>query len=296
MLLWSSPSIGQSEGTTIDQSKHEGLIELDFEGAFKVLHSNGHEVEAEKQASLISDAYQFLSEIMGPKSEFCILVVAIEDWAKNAYMPVPGLPEYYKGNIIVGAGQNAMADDYAQMLGSFPPEMTSTLYEIYKDEKGNLDMKLFFDKLAIHELTHNFQDPNNQAGYSISRWLEEIHANMGLYAYYKSNRPNELKYITTLVDFSVENPPPSAQFTSLQDFDTNYYSMSPGDYGMYQMKFTKAAEKIIDSLGNDMLKPLNDFIVKYDESYKDKMSFSELSKKLGEEVHPLFVEIITNWQ
>ena len=70
ILLWSSLSIGQSKGATIDQSKHEGLIELDFEGAFKVLHSNGHEAEAEKQAALISDAYQFLSEIMGPKKNF----------------------------------------------------------------------------------------------------------------------------------------------------------------------------------------------------------------------------------
>ena len=224
------------------------------------------------------------------------MVVASEDWSKNAYMPVPGLPEYYKGNIIIGAGQNAMADDYGQMLSGFPKGMTAKVYEIYQDENGNLDMKLFFDKLAIHELTHNFQDPNNESGYSVSRWLEELHANMGLYAYYKSNRPDELKYITTLVDFSINNPPPNAQFTSLQDFDTNYYSMNPGDYGMYQMKFTKAAEKIIDSLGNDILKPLNDFIVKYDESYKDKMSFSELSKTLGEEVHPMFIEIVNGWR
>ncbi|MEM8926684.1 MAG: hypothetical protein AAGC45_00660 [Bacteroidota bacterium] len=296
VFLWSSWAIAQTSEVSIDQSKHEGLVALNSGSSIKVLYSQGYQAEAKKKAVLISDAYEFLSAIMGPKKDFYVLVVAQEDWSKNAYMPIPGLPEYYKGNIIVGAGQNAMADDYAQMIGSFPKEMTKVLYQVYQDDAGQLDMKLFFDKLAIHELTHNFQDPNNQSGYSISRWLEELHANMGLYAYYKSERPEELKYITTLVDFSVNNPPPNAQFTSLEDFDANYYNMNPGDYGMYQMKFTKAAQKIVDSLGYEILKPLNGFLIKYDESYKDKISPSELTIRLGQEVHPLLVEIINNWE
>ncbi|MEM1259834.1 MAG: hypothetical protein AAGH81_15000 [Bacteroidota bacterium] len=296
VFLWSSWAIAQTSEVSIDQSKHEGLVALNSGSSIKVLYSQGYQAEAKKKAVLISDAYEFLSAIMGPKKDFYALVVAQEDWSKNAYMPVPGLPEYYKGNIIVGAGQNAMADDYAQMIGSFPKEMTKVLYQVYQDDAGQLDMKLFFDKLAIHELTHNFQDPNNQSGYSISRWLEELHANMGLYAYYKSERPEELEYITTLVDFSVNNPPPNAQFTSLEDFDANYYDMNPGDYGMYQMKFTKAAQKIVDSLGYEILKPLNGFLIKYDESYKDKISPSEFTIRLGQEVHPLLVEIINNWE
>lgn len=295
-VLWSSLVLTQTNGAPIDKSKHDGLIELSLNGPIKVLYSEGYESDAKKQAALISDAYTFLSEIMGPKKDFYVLVVSQEDWSKNAYMPVPGLPEYYKGNIIVGAGQNAMADDYAQMVSSFPKEMTTVLYEVYQNEGSELDMKLFFDKLAIHELTHNFQDPKNQSGFSVSRWLEELHANMGLYAYYKSERPDELKYITTLVDFSVSNPPPDAQFTSLEDFDENYYNMNPGDYGMYQMKFTKAAEGLIDALGYEILKPLNAFLIKYDESFKDKMGLSELKTKLSEEVHPLVAEIVNNWE
>lgn len=297
-ILLSSLAIAQTNEIIIDQSKHEGLIELSSSDSnpIKVLYSEGYKAEAKKQAELISDTYGFLSAIMGPKKDFCALVVSQDDWSKNAYGPVPGLPEYYKGNIIVGAGQNAIADDYAQMVNSFPKEMTKELYEVYQNDTGQLDMKLFFDKLAIHELTHNFQDPNNASGYSVSRWLEELHANMGLYAYYKSKRPKELKYITTLVDFSVNNPPQNAQFTSLEDFDANYFNMNPGDYGTYQMKFTKAAEKLIDSLGNEILKPLNEFIVKYDESFKDKMTLSDIKLKLEEEVHPDFAQFIEEWK
>ena len=85
-------------------------------------------------------------------------------------------------------------------------------------------------------------------------------------------------------------------YEALEDFDANYYNMTPGDYGMYQMKFTKTAEKIIDSLGNEILKPLNDFILKYDESFKDKISLSDLKTKLGEEVHPVFAQFIEEWE
>lgn len=295
-MLWSLISLAQTDKIAIDQSKHEGLVTLNSESDLKILYSKGQEEEAQKQDALLADAYEFLSEIMGDKKAFCVLVVAQEDWSKNAYSPVPGMPEYYKGNLIVGAGQNAIADDYGQMIESFPKEMTQAIYEVYANGSSELDMKLFFDKLSIHELTHNFQDTKNQANFSMSRWLEEVHANMGLYAYYKYKRPNELKYITALVDFSLANPPPGITYTSLADFDAHYYEMGPAEYGNYQMKFTKVAQKVVDSLGKDLLKPLNDFIVRYDDSFKGKMTPEEFKSKLATEVDPMFVTIIEDWE
>jgi len=278
----------------VDKSKHLGLKQLKSSRPHKVLYSEGHIEQAERQASLIKEAYGFLSDIMGKKNEFYLLVVAEEDWEKNAYSPVSGMPEYYKGNLIVGAGQNRMATGYAEMIESFPREKTTTLYDTYADANGKIDMKLFFDKLAVHELTHNFQDPKNGEGFSMARWLEEIHANMGLYAYYKT-RPKELKYITKLVEFSLENPPPDLEFVTLADFDKNYYQMSPETYGFYQMKFTKIAQKLIDSLGNDILKPLNDFIIKYDETWREKLTEKEFNAKLSDEVEPYFMYMMDNW-
>lgn len=129
----------------------------------------------------------------------------------------------------------------------------------------------------------------------MSRWLEELHANMGLYTFYKSKRPSELKYIKALVDFSIDNPPPNIKYHSLANFNAHYYEMDPGNYGFYQMKFTRAAQKVIDSLGGSILKPLNDFLVKYDESWKDKLTEEEFRKKLASEVDPYLVELIDNW-
>lgn len=279
----------------VDRSKHVGLLELNSNQPFETLFSEGEIDHAKKQSELVYEAYQFLSEIMGPKKEFCLLVVSGEDWGRNAYSPVSGMPEYYKGNLIVGAGQNELAAGYEEMIEGFPRDMTDDLMSIYTNDQGEFDLDLFFDKLSIHELTHSFQDPKNQEGYSMSRWLEEIHANMGLYAYYKTKRPKELKYVMSFVEFNLNNPPPDLQFTSLTDFNAHYYEMSPPDYGYYQMRFTKAAQILIDSLGNDILKSLNDFIIKYDESWKEKISEEEFRDKLAIEVDPFFVEFINQW-
>jgi len=279
----------------VDQSKHIGLTELRTDHPYNILFSNEQIEYAKKQAELIDKAYLFLSNIMGPKKDFYLLVISGKDWEKNAYSPMVGMPGYYKGNLIVGAGQNDMASGYEEMIRSLPESMTSELIKTYTNEIGEFDMRLFFDKLSIHELTHNFQDPKNQEGYSMSRWLEELHANMGLYAFYKSEHPRELKYINTLVDFSIDNPPPNIKYHSLSDFDTHYYEMDPGNYGFYQMKFTKAGQKVIDSLGSSILKPLNDFIIKYDESWKDKLNEEEFRKKLASEVDPYLVQLIDTW-
>ncbi len=292
LLACNSPK----EKITVDPSKHVGLVELETNLPFKTLYSNGAENQAKKQTALVQEAYEFLSNIMGPKEEFCLLVVAGEDWEKNAYSPVVGMPEYYKGNLIVGTEKNEMAIGYGEMIKSFPPEMTSDLIKTYTNDAGELNMGLFFDRLAIHELTHSFQDPKNLESYSMSRWLEEIHANMGLYAFYKTKRPDELKYVMDLVDFSLQYPPPTLEYSSLADFDTNYYTMDPANYGQYQMRFTKAAQILIDSLGNSVLKPLNDFLVKYDESYKEKLTEEEFREKLAAEVDPYLVELVESWE
>lgn len=292
LLLIACLGRAQSRTTTVDTSKHEGLQQLGSDHAFPVWHSTGQAAYALEQADLVAEAYAMLSGIMGEKSDFCLLVLTEADWATHAYSPVPGMPEYYKGNLIVGADQNSMAESYERMIEGFPPEMTAELKTIYTNTEGEFDMQLFFDKLSIHELTHSFQDPGNGEGFSISRWLEEVHANMGLYAFYQQQRPEELHYITTLVDFSLNHPPPQQQYTTLADFDAHYYELSPGDYGFYQMKFTRMAQTIIDRLGVDVLQALNTFLITYDETWGDRLDAAAFKKRLAEEVDPYLVEVL----
>ncbi len=280
----------------IDQSKHVGLTALQSDYVFKTLYSTGKLNEATEKSHQLNAAYDFLSELMGPKEDFSLLVVAREDWEQNAYLPVVGLPQYYKGNIIVGAGKSDIALDYEKMIRSFPEDMVSNVIKTYTNDCGEFDMGLYFQKLAIHELTHSFQDPKNMEGFSMLRWLEEVHANMGLYAYFKSKKSNEVKYITEIVDFSLQYPPPSLKYTSLDDFDAHYYDIDPANYGYYQMKFTKMGQHAIDSLGISILDPINKFVIRYDESWQNKLAEDEIRQKIASEVDPYLVELIENWE
>lgn len=297
MLLFTIAALLTACGTSnqdgLDNDpKHAGLHQLEVDAPFQVLYSDGHELAAMQQANLMKEAYGFLAGIMGPKDNFHLLVISEDDWSTNAYSPVPGMPEYYRGNLIVGAGHNSMATGYGEMIASLPPELTKDIYQIYNDGNEGLDMKLFFDKLSVHELTHSFQDPENKEGYSMARWLEEVHANIGLYAFYKNMKPTELKYITSLVDFSLAYPAPDLAYHTLADFDAYYYDMGPANYGHYQMKFTKAAQLITDSLGVAVLQPLNNFLLKYDESWKAKLSDVDFQQRLAEAVDPYLVTVM----
>ncbi len=285
----------EEKSVLVDDSIHLGLQSLDSPYPFKTLYCEGVKEEADQQSVLVDDAYNFLSAFMGEKDAFCLLVVAPDDWERNAYSPVVGMPEYYKGNLIVGAGKNPLSMNYEALISSFPEEARAEIISLYQNEASEFDLDLFFDKLIVHELTHSFQDPFNQEGYSCSRWLEELHANMGLYAYYQTRKEDELDYITALVDFLVENPPPDLPYNSLAEFDRHYYEMPPENYGFYQMRLTKAAAQAIDSLGNATLKPLNDFLKKYDESYAEKWTEQEFLDRLEQEVDPYFVNLYRAW-
>ena len=81
-LTWFSCN-AQKQTIEMDSSKHKGLMELETSFPFRTLYSIGAQDQAKKQTTLVNEAYEFLSPIMGPKKDFCVLVLAEEDWNKN---------------------------------------------------------------------------------------------------------------------------------------------------------------------------------------------------------------------
>lgn len=288
VLVSGNSSINKIE---IDKTYHSGLKKLHSGMPYTILYSKDQRQQARENARLVKEAYLFLSQIMGPKEEFCLCVISEEEWPKK--IDIPMLPFYWKGNVVLCPGKNVVADGTKMWLEGLPKEISSPLIKAYTNNEGELDMNLYAQKLVIHELTHNFQDPKNGESIPISWWLIELHANMGLYAFYNAKHPDELKYITTLADFTIAHPSADIKHTSLADFDSLYNAMT--EYGYYQMKFTKAAQIIIDSLGNDILKPVNDFIIKYDGQKKEGFEQEELKMRLADEVDPYVVVVINRF-
>lgn len=276
------------------EDKHIGLKELNTDMPYRILYSDGYIQQAQKNAELLKEAYLFLSDIMGPKEKFDLLVVSKKDWSRNAYTKTV-LPHYANGNIVVCPEKDNVAEGLEAMILSFPKEMTKELFLTFSDENGELDMRLHADKLLVHELTHCFQDPKNGEFLRYQSYsLGELHANMGLYAFYKSRHPDELKYITQVTDFFFANLPTDIKYKTLLELDTHGMDMTITNYGYYQMKLTKAAQKIIDTYGNGILKTLNDFIQKYDAPRYEKLTIDDYKKKLAVEIDPRFAEILNN--
>jgi hypothetical protein len=69
--------------------------------------------------------------------------------------------------------------------------------------------------------------------------------------------------------------------------------MPPSDCGFCLMKFTRAAQMAIDNPGNTILRPLDDFIVKYDAPWKEKLRDAEFRKRLVAEVEPCLLNLWT---
>ena len=275
----------------IDKTYHSGLKKLNSDTPYTILYSKDILQQASVCATLVEEAYLFLSQIMGPKKEFCLCVISEEEWQKKIDIPI--MPFCWKGNVVFCPGKNVIADGTKMMIESLPREISSPLVKTYTNNQGELDMNLYAQKLVIHELMHNFQDPKNGENIPISWWLIELHANMGLYAFYKAKHPDELKYITTLADFTIAHPSADIKHTSLSDFDSLYSALK--EYGYYQMKFTKAAQIIIDSMGNDILKPVNDFIIKYDGQKKEGIDQTKLKMMLADKVDPYVIETMNRF-
>lgn len=275
------------------EDKHIGLEELNTDTPYRILYSEGYIQQAQKNAELLKEAYIFLSDIMGLKEKFCLLVVSKKDWSRNAYTKTVWA-HYANGNIVVCPEKENVAEVSEAMIQSFPKEMTKELFQTYSDENGVLDMRLYADKLLVHELTHCFQDPKNGEFFRYQSYsLGELHANMGLYAFYKSRRPDELKYITQFTDFFFTNLPTDFKYKTLLELDTHGSDdMTITNYGYYQMKLTKAAQQIIDTYGNGILKTLNDFIQKYDNPQYQELTIDDYKKKLAVEIDPSFAEIL----
>jgi hypothetical protein len=265
------------------EDKHIGLKELKTDMPYRIFYSEGYIQQAQKNAELLKEAYLFLSDIMGPKENLNLLVVSKKDWSRNAYEKSVWAHCFLE-DIVVCPEKDNVTEGLEAMILSFPKEMTKELFLTFSDENGELDMRLHADKLLVHELTHCFQN------FCQSRSLQELYANMGLYAFYKSRRPDELKYITQVTDFFFANLPTDFKYKTLLELDTHGSDdMTITNYGYYQMKLTKAAQKIIDTYGNGILKSLNDFFEKYD---YEELTIDDYKKKLAVEIDPGFAEIL----
>jgi len=194
---------------------------------------------------------------------------------------------------------------FASPLSGFP-----RLRKTYADANGDLQLRRFFDLLAVHELAHAFEDRGGTAFPTL--WLSEIYANLALHAFVAKRRPSELANLTTLPDvqsrirvFTMMMR--ATGYTSLHDFAPHFLlgtekPMNGPNYGWYQVRFHVLAREIFNEGGEGALlrlwafgqreaarrgsSPYNYFREHRTLGWFEQQSAKDLAPRLASEVSP----------
>lgn len=256
--------------------------------------SNGAKEQAEAMAATIDGALAFYSEHIDYKPNVTLLVLSPEDWGDHTSHPVYGMPHYTdRQTLIVAAENNAFWKSFLPPLENLPNQISEEIRSTYTDKDGKLNLRPFFDLIAIHELGHAY---HLQGGLNIQRkWLGELFCNVFLHTYTAEKEPHLLPALTvfpTMVLSSANKD--QFPYTTLRQLEENYEEITrknPKNYGWYQSKLHKAAENIYEEGGIKAFQNFWDALKAHDKNLDN----SSLVSMLSEEVHQSVADVVMEW-
>jgi hypothetical protein len=223
-----------------------------------------------------------------------------------------------------GCAWRRMTTPFWQSFGKIarvasPFDAYPSLRKTYADDKGALQLRRFFDLLAVHELAHAFEDQGGTAFPTL--WLSEVYANLALYAFVAKRRPSELANLMTLPEAQTRISAFNVMmrlggYTSLDEFQQHYpmgtaKPMSGPNYGWYQVRFHVLARDIFNEGGEAALARLWAFGQKerarrgstpYDYfrehgtiGWFEKIRSRDLASRLATDVSPRLGRAVAGW-
>lgn len=264
----------------LDTSRHEGLQALNG-FAFPVYLSSGLEAAARPIAQRCERAYRFLSETLQATPTVALLVLSEADWAGHAGFPTFGMPHHQNGNLIVAGERSSFWQDQVELLRVSPG--WEEAQQVYGDGQGGLNLALFFDLIAVHELAHAFEW---QGSVRFPRnWLSEFFANACLHAYLAGMEPDQLILLETLPRLILALNL-AVRHHSLADLEDLYSGVGPLNYVWYQSHLHMAVKALYDTAGVAAVRRLWDTF---------RMPDDRLAGLLAERVDPLLAQVLTDW-
>jgi hypothetical protein len=231
---------------------------------FDARYSEGARDQAVRLASLTREAYMYFASVFpGIRPRLIATFLTPADW-KRGY----GVPSYYAPDkrLRVATDDNPFWQSFGRMARVASPfDAYPKLKKTYADENGALQMRRFFDLIAVHELAHAFE---HQGGAVLpTLWLKEIFANLALYTFVATKQPSELANLTTFPEAQTRIAAFNLMirlrgYTTLDDFDRHYPAGNPkapmGDenYGWYQLRFILVARDLFHADGASALERL----------------------------------------
>jgi hypothetical protein len=286
---------------------------------FQVRYSASRRAEAVRLANLTRDAYvYFEATFPGTSPTLIATYLASADWPRGY-----GEPSYYPPDrrLRVATDDNAFWQSFGKIAHVASPfDAYRMLEKTYADETGTLRLGRFFDLVAVHELAHAFA---LQGGATFpTLWLNELYANLAMYAFIARTRPSELPYLTTLPEALTHITALNAAmcvggYTSLDDFERHYpvantkKPISGVNYGWYQVRLIRAAREMYEEGGEAALTRLWAFGKSEagrhqnpEEYFREHGTIAgwsqgvhskDLAKRLAVEVSPRLGQAIEDW-
>ena len=191
----------------------------------------------------------FNKYISEEKMVVTVTVLAKNDWEKHTAVKPYGMPHVAdKRSLIIAHENNAF------WKGTIPPENSLSKSEmdefkrVYSDAQGNINMKVFFDLLAVHELGHIVAE---EANVDIPKsWLDEFYANYFLHGYIATVEPKLMDALTLSPNINVKKL--KVKYKTLQEFEEYYGDgMEALNYSWFQSRYHQIAKEVYDKTGNE---------------------------------------------
>ncbi len=268
---------------------YPALVELPG-ASFPVYVSHGTEQRAGQIAERCRSARHFLGVTFDFEPQLRVLVLNPEDWREYATFPVYGMPHYTDAQTLAVAGEdNDFWQSMAPPVDALPPQAAEVMRAAYGQSDGSVDLSLFFDLLAVHEMGHlchlqaSLQFPR--------RWLMELFCNICLHAYVVAREPEKVLALEAFPSVIAGGEVSQLRYRSLADFERLYTDVGPQNYGWYQCRFHVAAKDIYSAGGVEALERLWRVFLQSSATGSDE----ELAVQLRDDVHPAVARVLTEW-
>ena len=277
----------------IDSSRHKGLDRAAVQVPFNVYATSPLQPQHLPVLKRLTKAKAFFDSQFAVDLPFAVMMLDNAHWESIAYYPPPGMPQAWKGNIILGLDNSAMASKVRNALTPLPADIKSSLFQTYGKEL-NLD-RFYRDILAIHELAHLYHFYEGTTPQR--KWLQELFATLAMVTFVHNRCVECFEEMDVYPQFILSSGKRGIEYTSLNNFETMYLpGLGPKNYEWFQMHFYQWAQEILAQDGEEALVKLRRFIIDTDLSSTTRMDNETLINQLRENVSSHLATLVERWE
>lgn len=219
-----------------------------------VYYAEGGEDRAQELGQVLDEALQFFSDSLKVDLDFRLALLREEHWKEltNSPYAIPHVRyENSKAIAFLPLDQDGVVYDLMMSLKErITPELrqkvanTGLSYEEFSAK--------MVDLIGFHEIGHPYADV-----YGIgkpARWFNEFVANYFLYAFLRTNYPEDARIwdLSTQVILNDYDP----KHRTLEDFEKYYSGVGADNYGWYQANFERKANDLFEERGFSFIREL----------------------------------------